>query len=408
MIELLQPHCAKGVSLTPGEAQVIAVGGEKADGVVTKIQTTILRLVEAIVLARQTLQTGLFLWGRSLLGDEDARKLVAALDETKTFLESLQAYTTTGKLKNFRYDAAEVARHRDGLAALAEIKSLEELVADLGATAAYLATAEAVLPTSHDWITKMKTVKDETLAQIVDPGKRNAGNFRQQTQRKLSDLKKTFLVAYLDLHAKARLGVKEDKLKTRLMGDERLKALQKVSTIDLLPRQHLLDFQHRLGEVVSCFVLTEKDLSATPFCPHCNFKPAAEPTAIAAGTLIDALDNELDQMTENWTQTLLANLEDPATKERTKRILSANQRKIIGAFLDSRTLPTVIDQEFLAAVKEALTELTLVPVRIMDLREALFSGGTPVTPAEMKRRFDEYLEGLTKGKEAGKVRVALE
>ncbi len=52
--------------------------------------------------------------------------------------------------------------------------------------------------------------------------------------------------------------------------------------------------------------------------------------------------------------------------------------------------------------------MTLVPVRIMDLREALFSGGTPVTPAEMKRRFEEYLEGLTKGKEAGKLRIVLE
>ncbi len=407
LIELLQPYCAKGVALTPGEAQIIVMGGEKADSVVTKIQTTILRLVEAIVFARQTLQAGLIFWGRSLLTDEEARNLSAKLDESKVFLESLQAYTTTGKLKNFRHDAAEVSKHREGLAALAEIKLLKELVEDLGTTAAYLTTAEAVLPTGHEWTGKTKAVKDETLAQIVDPKKRNAGTFRQQTQRKLSDLKKSFLTAYLALHAKARLGVKEDKHKTRLMGDERLKALQKLSTIDLLPRQHLLEFQHRLGEVKSCFALTEKDLGATPVCPHCNFRPGAEP-AINAATLLDDLDNELDQMTESWTQTLLSNLEDPTTKERIHKVLSPNQRKIIEVFLKSRTLPALIDQEFLSAVKEALTELTLVPVKIMDLREALFSGGTPVTPAEMKRRFDEYLEGLTKGKEAGKLRIVLE
>ena len=29
------------------------------------------------------------------------------LDETKSFLESLQAYTTPGKLKNFRYDKSK-------------------------------------------------------------------------------------------------------------------------------------------------------------------------------------------------------------------------------------------------------------------------------------------------------------
>ena len=113
-------------------------------------------------------------------------------------------------------------------------------------------------------------------------------------------------------------------------------------------------------------------------------------------------------MAESWTKTLLSDLEDQTTKERISKVLSPNQRKIIEAFLKSQTLPAKIDQEFLAAVKEALTELTLVPVRIMDLREALFSGGTPVTPAEMKKRFEEYLEGLTKGKEAGKLRIVLE
>ena len=78
-------------------------------------------------------------------------------------------YTTTGKLKNFRYDATEVTEHREGLAAFTEIKWLEELVADLGTTAAYLPTAETVLPTGHDWIGKMKAVKDDMLTRIVDP-----------------------------------------------------------------------------------------------------------------------------------------------------------------------------------------------------------------------------------------------
>ena len=36
------------------------------------------------------------------------------------------------------------------------------------------------------------------------------------------------------------------------------------------------------------------------------------------------------------------------------------------------------------------------------------SGGSPVTPAEMRKRFEEYLDQLTKGKEPGKVRIVLE
>lgn len=45
---------------------------------------------------------------------------------------------------------------------------------------------------------------------------------------------------------------------------------------------------------------------------------------------------------------------------------------------------------------------------LADLRDALLAGGSPVTPAEMKKRFEEYLDDLVKGKEPGKVRIVLE
>jgi len=57
---------------------------------------------------------------------------------------------------------------------------------------------------------------------------------------------------------------------------------------------------------------------------------------------------------------------------------------------------------------EVLSGLQKVPIKIADLRAALLSGGSPVTPAEMKQRFEDYLDQLTKGKEPGKVRIVLE
>ena len=392
------------LGLTPGMAQLVTQGKDEP---VQELQKAVTAAVERLVLVQQSLQTGLFFWGRGLLAEDEVKKLRAKLDETKTFLESLQAYTTTGKLKNFRYDASEVTAHRDGLNSLAEIKSLEELVVDLGSTASYLSTAEAVLPTGHEWIDKMKAARDEVLAQISDPAKRSAATFRQQTQRKLGDLKKAYLLAYLSMHAKARLGVNEDKRKAQLMGDERLKDLQKLSTIDLMPRQHLSDFQNRLAGLKSCFALTEQELEASPVCPHCNFKPGAEPPTAPAATMLDALDGELDKLVENWTQTLLANLEDPTTKGNLS-LLKPEPRKLVNGFIKKRTLPDDLDQDFIHALQEVLSGLTKVSVKIADLRDALLAGGSPATPAEMRKRFEEYLDGLTKGKEPGKVRIVLE
>ncbi len=392
------------LGLAPGKAQVVTEGKEDP---VQDLQEATAKKVNKLVLVQQSLQNGLFFWGRSLLAEDEARKLRTRLDETKTFLGSLQAYTSPGKLKNFRYDTQEVISHRDGLKALEEIDSLQELVADLGSTASYLSTAEAVLPTGHGWIEKMKAMRDEVLGQIGDPAKRGAASFRQQTQRKLGDLKKAYLQGYLGMHTKARLGVNEDKRKARLMSDERLKKLQKLSTIDLMPRQHLSDFQNRLAGLKSCFALTEQELDATPVCPHCGFKPGAEPPTAPAATILNSLDGELDKLLENWTQTLLINLEDPTTKGNLG-LLKPEPRKLVDGFIKKRVLPDDLDQDFIHALQEALSGLTKVSVKIADLRAALLSGGSPATPAEMKKRFEEYLDQLTKGKEPGKVRIILD
>ena len=402
------------LGLTPGMAQLVTQGKDEP---VQQLQKTISEWVEKLVLLQHNLQGGLFFWGRNLFAEEEAQTLHTRLDATKTFLESLQAYNSPGKLKNFRYDVQEVTVHQDGLNSLADVKSLEELVGDLSSTASFLSTAEAVLPAEHEWVGKMKTERDEVLAQLGDPDKRGAATFRRQTQRKLTDLKKAYVRIYLGLHAKARLGVNEDNRKTRLMGDGRLKVLQKLSTIELMPRQHLTDFQNRLAGLKSCFALTEQEIDASPVCPHCSYKPGAAPPAAPAGTVLDGLDDELDKLVANWTQTLLSNLEDPTTKGNLD-LLKPEPKKIVKGFIKKRALPDLpvegatqagaLDQDFIHAMGEVLSGLQKVPVKTEDLRAALLSGGSPATPAEMKKRFEEYLDELTKGKEPGKVRIVLE
>ena len=45
----------------------------------------------------------------------------------------------------------------------------------------------------HEWVDKMKKVRDEVLIQLGDPDKRSTATFRQQTRRKPADLKKTYV-----------------------------------------------------------------------------------------------------------------------------------------------------------------------------------------------------------------------
>ena len=250
-----------------------------------------------------------------------------------------------------------------------EIESLQELVADLGTTASYLSTAEAVLPTGDEWIDKMKAAHGEVLGQISDPAKRGAAAFRQQTQRKLTDLKKAYLQAYLGMHTKARLGVNEDKRKVQLMGDERLKILHQLSDIDFMSSQHLTEFETRLENLESCTALIEKDLSASPVCPHCNYKPVEKDPSGPADIVLDDLDDELDELITNWTRTLLTNLEDPSTQSNID-LLNPEQLKMINRFRKKRALPDRLNQDFIQALQDVLHGLIKVPVSISDLRSA--------------------------------------
>ena len=392
------------LGLTPGMAQLVAQGKDEP---VQELQKAVTGRVEKLVMAQQTLQTGFHFWGRNLLDAEAGQDLRSKLEATKRFLESLQAFSSPGKLKNFRQDTDEVQRQRAGLDALQEVDAIQDLVTDLGSLASYLSTAEAVLPPDHEWVPEMKQARAVLLSQLGDVAARSKAGFRQQARRQLGDLKKGYVLAYLALHTRARLGVNDDKRKERLLTDERLQKIKSLATIDLMPRQHLTDFQNRLAGTKSCFALTEQDMDGAPECPHCAFRPAAESVGAPADQVLSGLDEELDRLLAGWTDALLDNLGDPTTREQLE-LLTPQPRQCVDAFIASRVLPEPLDHDFISAVKEVLSGLAKVVITTDGLRAALLSGGSPATLAEMKKRFEAHLEEQAKGKDPGKVRVVLE
>lgn len=71
-------------------------------------------------------------------------------------------------------------------------------------------------------------------------------------------------------------------------------------------------------------------------------------------------------------------------------------------------LPEDVNHIFVAALQEALSGLSKVIVTTEGLRAALLAGGLPVTVLELKKRFDDYLVEIAKGKDPSKVRIVLE
>ncbi len=392
------------LGLTPGMAQLITQGKDEP---VKELLKTIAQTIERLIRAQQYIQSGMMFWGRNLLGEEETAILRSELESLKDFLESLQVYSTPGKFKNFRYDVDDVKSHHVGLQSLKDIEALHDMLTELEPTASYLSTAEAVLPADHNWIVNMKEVRNKIVSELSDRSKTQKTDFHRRVFRQLSDLKQSYIDVYLRLHERARLGISDDKRKSALVQDERLNILQKLSTVNIMPHQQLIDFQNRLGELRTCFALTKSDLDVSPKCPHCEYKPGAESSKASADMLLDHLENELDSLVTSWTKILLENLEDPTIHENLE-LLKRDDRVLINDFLKDRRLPDEVGQNFVNALQEVFSGLVKVTIKTEDLWNALSVGGTPSTPNELRKRFDEYLTGLIKGREAGKIRIMLE
>ena len=392
------------LDLSPGMAKMIIEGKESA---VVEMQSRVVELINQLARCQYLAQNGILLLDKNLLEINKINNRLPELDRLKDFLEKIRPFNTPGKLKNFRYSVQEVKAHKDGLELLGQITFLQELASELSPLVFYLSNAKSVLPAEHEWIKKLEVIRSEVVSTIKSMMHNLKRTGKQHLKQKLTDLKKEYISIYIHMHNRARLGADEDKRKNAILNDKRLEILKKLSTIDLMHSQQLADFQNRLVDLKSCFALTEKDLETSPVCPHCNFRPIAELSDVPAGKILEALDEELDNLVEDWTRMLLTNLDDPTIQESID-LLKPEQRKKIETFLKEKSLPSDLSQDFIKILKDLLSGLEKVEIKTRDLSKALLKGGSPVTTSEIKERFDEYINELIKGKEPGKVRIVLD
>ncbi|NCC27527.1 MAG: ATP-binding protein [Gammaproteobacteria bacterium] len=391
-----------------GVPKGLIVNPAKRDEAVTQIQGKVAEWVNKAVVA-QAHRADLALWGKPILSEPEQTEWRQRLGELKRFLESLQSFNTAGKLKSFPHDATVIQAQQSGLACVREVEELLQLVAQVGPTTAYLGKAEAVLEAGHPWIEQMRERRGELMAKITSPKHRADPSFQRTLGQTLAQLKTAYQDVYLDRHARMRLGATDDQRKARLGQDPRLKQLQQLATVEMMPAQQLQDYQNSLFGLKTCFSLTKQDLDTDAVCPHCTFRPVEEPfSGTTAGERIPRLDAALDDLVQSWTKTLLTNMQDPTVAANIELASSVEGRAAVQTFLVSGQLPDPISPAFVKALQEILSGLERVVLTEPRLLSALTDGGTPCTVAEIKQRFEGFVAELTKGKNVARVRFVIE
>ena len=391
------------MDLSPGQAVMVTQGSVEA---VQQLHKVINERVEKLVKANQQLASGIPFWGQNLFTDAEVEKFSALLVKAKEFLESLQAYNTPGKLKNFKYDADDIKGYATTFARLKEVEQLQAYCAELAQFTQYLSAAEAILPESHPWVAESKQKRTELLTEIRKPAQRESEAFKADALKQLKKLKAGYIKTYLDLYKKARLSLTQDKDKKDLLGDYRLKHLRRLATVTSINSVQLTEFDNQVGKLRTGTVLTDKDLENEPKSPD-GFWPGMEDTSVSAETRLAGLKAELEKIYKSWTKSLLNDLADPVIQSHFD-LLKTAQKKMLSDFMAAKELPDDISQDFLAALQSALSGLAKLPVRLDDLKKVLFPDGSPATPAEFKERFAAYLEQILKGRDAAKVRLVIE
>ncbi|MCK5523231.1 MAG: hypothetical protein KAI83_08875 [Thiomargarita sp.] len=369
-----------------------------------QLQSKVSDILKTLVQAQQALASKFIFWGKAILSKTEMQYYRDNLAQTKTFLESLQSYSTAFKFKNFRYTAGEVTAQWSGLKILKNVTHLQTLLIELSQPIAYLTAAEAALPPQQRWHGEMQQVRETFLSQLSDVRQRNNTGFSYHAQQQLNGLQKSYAKTYFHLHQQARLGAREEKVKRQLLGDKRLLNLKKIVRIALLPRQQLNHFENQLNQLQSCYALSENDLSAHTVCPHCGYTPVKEIRTARCPTLTE-LSQSLEYIYRQWTKSLLVELENAAHQ---RDLLKPEARALLDSFFRHRILPENITPAFIQAVQEGLSGLIKVTVHLKDLEKRLQAEGSPVTVAEMQKRFNDYVLRLTKGYELNKVRIVFE
>ncbi len=393
------------VGLPSGVAKQLTRGKAEA---VQRFQQAASGFVERLAAGVGELRQGITLWGKDVLdSSKETDELRERITKTRQFIESVQVLDTPAKFKNFRHSVEAVEQRRDGLVALDEVEGLQRLVSRLHGPTQYLSRAEAALPADHHVAKSIRNVRDDVLASLRRRETREASGFLATIEARLTKWAEKSRSVYIASHQRARLGPSDDARRRRLLQDLRVRTLGRYTKeISLLPKQQIRTFEAEVQGLPACPGPSDAELSREPICP-CGFRPTAASGASASAAL-NRLARDLDRLEQGWADTLRTNLDDDATRE-TCALLPAVQQALIEKFRstlsDQTRLSASVDAPTLAAVAAALSRLEKVEVEDKALARSLLREGGPATPAELRRRLEDFLEEITRGRDMARVRI---
>lgn len=322
----------------------------------------------------------------------------------------LQPINTKAKMRNLKMTDVEIemlAEHLHTAKALIALQKLlqeTQVASNLGAIDRFRAILDE---RSDDFTKKAEVVVAELNAVCADPT--TLEERKEALTTAIADAVASALAAYQSLHKKHRLDADGDERKQRLVGSAELKRLNRLARIGSLSHNKLKEVHDRLDGLVTCKGCTDQEVlnNARSLCPKCSFNPKELKSDEAALDVLVNCEDRVRQIEEEWTAELLKDLKDPAVRSSIE-LLPASHRDLIEDFVEAKTLPEEITDEFINAVNLALSGLKRRAVKAKDFVESVLGHGEPLRADEVVQRLNEWLKAEIGSDNRNAVRFVLE
>ncbi len=357
------------------------------------------------VLADRKLTEGFELWGEPLANQQQVSMMRSAANAVKNEFSNYQAkFNTPAKLNNFSLTYDQIEELDKQIQLLRRIPEYITFKTDCADIVGYISAIEYI-----DLGVDMKTaIEDDkaTFREIRDSimdgiaGDAAAGN----VVAKLEKIKEKYIDIYFDEHKKKRLGIDDAKRRGKIQEGQALSNLRKLKGIEILSGAKLSELEQNMAELKVCYSLTPQDLKSSPICPHCRF--SLEDKAKNVDGQMEQIEDRIDQMLSEWTNTLLSTLSDDPIVLDQKKFLKEQEAKAIDDFVASGELPKKVDDFFVNSINALLKGFEPVVIEMEDLMHQL-EELPPMDENSFKTKINEIVAGYTKGKDTGKLRIVV-
>jgi len=356
----------------------------------------------AAVIAYQKLNNGFELWHEPLVDSQHLNAMQKACEAVKDEFSNYSArFNTPAKLNNFTLTFEEIDKLAEQIALIKVIKEFSTFKTECTNNVSYVCNIE-ISDIGSNLKQKLEAVKAElrSARDSILTGVSGAAA-AQKVNIVLEKVKEEYIDVYYEEHKKKRLDITDAKRRGKLQESLTLANLRKLRSIEILSAAKLAAIEQDMANLKVCYELTPTELKSSHICPHCHYS-LGDKAANVAGQL-DNIEIRIDELLEEWQQTLLDTISDPIVTSQ-KEYLSAVQQKVIDEFITTASLPKRVDDFFIKAIKALLKGFEPVVIDAKDLMDKLMKL-PPMDETAFKQKLNELVAEYTKGKDEGKLRI---